>query len=423
MQSVETLAAEYDMLPLGEVILCAVSGGADSMCLLHYLKEGGHAVHAAHYNHHLRPGGADADAAFVAARCRDWDIPFHLGEGDVAGAGGNVEEAARQMRYAFLEETAQKIGATRIATAHNADDNLETILLHLTRGCGLEGLTGIPPRRGNIVRPLLTTGRGEIEDYLARHQIDHVEDATNADPAYARNRIRHQVAPVLRSLNPKLTKTVSDMSRRLRADNDFLNAQAAAAVAAGRWAEDDLVVDTGLLASLPTAVAIRAVKGLIERMGDGRRALSAHLDSVVALARGDDPSAVVFLPDGLLVQRVYGDLLFTTQTDPETFSPVPLVPGENAIPNTGWTVTVRETWPGLAARPRQTGDSLRLPNRDTKTIKKLFIDEKIPRRDRDLIPVVADGDGVVAVAGFGPNTDHPRYKPNCFTFKREDEEQ
>ena len=418
LDAVKALTTEYDMIPSGGVVLCAVSGGADSMCLLHLLSAmgavGGFTLAAAHYNHHLRGGESDRDEQFVADWCAAHAIPCHLGSGDVAGEakrlGQGLEETARQMRYAFLRETAERVGASRIATAHNADDNAETLLLHLVRGTGLQGLTGIAPRRGNLVRPLLTTPRSEIEAYVAENAVPFVEDSTKSDTAYTRNKLRHTVMPLLRELNPRLTESMSDTIRYLRSDNDFLNAQAAMVCQNARWAEDNVVIEARFIADAPGAVAPRAARRLLEMMGDGDTDCSAaHLNAIVDLTRGDDPSAVCFLPGGLLVQRVYKDLLFTTEADPVPFEPVELHPGENPIPGTGWTVSVSPTCPRLTARPRKVGDEIALPGRGTKTIKKLFIDEKIPRRIREQIPVVADENGVLAVAGFGMNAAHPEY--------------
>ena len=310
IEAVRALTAEYDMLPRGGAVLCAVSGGADSMCLLHLLsslaKEGGFRVSAAHYNHSLRGAESDRDAAFVAEWCALRGIPCIVGAGDVGREaelrGLGVEETARQMRYEFLRTVADTTGCDRIATAHSADDNLETLLLHLVRGAGLHGLAGIPPRRGDIVRPLLTTARADIMAYLEEHHVPHVEDSTNTDEAYARNRIRRQVVPVLRQLNPRLTESAAETMGYLRADDDFLNAQAAAACRNARWAEDDLVIEARYIAQLPAAIAPRAVRRLLEMMGDGGavNCSAAHLKAVVGLARGDDPSAVVHLPGGRL---------------------------------------------------------------------------------------------------------------------------
>ena len=431
LEQVKALTTEYDMFPRGGKVLCAVSGGADSMCLLHLAwsmaEAGGFQVAAAHYHHGMRGAAADADAAFVETFCKERNIPCVVERGDVYGQaqrlGLGVEETGRRLRYEFLRRTAEELGCQRIATAHNADDNLETLLLHLVRGAGLHGLAGIPPRRGEIVRPLLTTSRADIEAYLAEHGLTHVEDCTNADESYARNRIRRQVVPVLRQLNPRLTESAAETMGYLRSDNDYLNAQAAAACAHARWAEDDLVIEARYIAQLPAAIAPRAARRMLEMMGDGNTDCSAaHLKAIVDLAAGEDPSAVAFLPHGRLVQRVYKDLLFTTQSEPlPPFSPTPLnLDGETAPEGTPWrcrcwaTTCPAEGEPGvlylareavegeLVLRPRQTGDEIALPRRGgTKTVKKLFIDEKVPRRDRERVPVLADGAGVLAVAGFG----------------------
>ena len=433
LETVKALTSEYDMLPQGERVLCALSGGADSMCLLHLLtqlgREEGFHVYAAHYNHHLRGEESERDAAFVAQWCEQHHIPCTIGEGDVAGQaaqlGQGIEETARHMRYAFLEDTARRLGCSRIATAHNADDNLETLLLHLTRGAGLHGLAGIPPRRGAIVRPLLTTSREEIGAYLERHGIAHVEDSTNTDEGYARNKLRSQVVPVLRQLNPRVIERSAETMAYLRADNDFLNAQAAMACSHARWAEDDLVIEARYIADLPAAIAPRAVRRLMELTGDGNTDCSAaHLNAIADLARGDDPSAVVFLPNGRLAQRVYQELLITTQQAPAALETTPLVlEGDTAPAGTEWRCSCRtvicplpeerregacylnpEQTEGVPVlRQRQTGDELALPGRDTKTLKKLMIEHKIPRRDRERIPVLADEGGVLAVAGFGPH--------------------
>ena len=435
LEHVKRLAAEYDMLPRDSLVLCAVSGGADSMCLLHLLmslsREVGFQVAAAHFDHRIRGDESARDAAFVAEWCALHGVRCVMGEGDVLLEadlqGQGVEETARQLRYAFLRRAAESLGAVRIATAHNADDNVETLLLHLVRGTGLQGLTGIPPRRGEVVRPLLTTSRAEIMDYLEAFHVPHRTDSSNSDEAYTRNRLRRQVIPVLRELNPKLSTGVAETIASLRADNDYLNAQAARACMAARWAEDDLVIEASVIASLPPAVAPRAARRLLEMLGDGEtvNCSAAHLRSLVELCRGDDPSAVVSLPGGRLAQRVYRDLLLTTQRAPlPPLIPVPLaLDGETEVEDTGWRIRcspcrcpadierapgsfylAREKLQGgLVVRAREIGDEVALPKRGTKTVKKLFIDEKVPRRERERIPVLADRGGVVAVAGFGPD--------------------
>ena len=183
------LAEEYAMFPAGGTVLCCVSGGVDSMSLLHFLAGQsarlGFQLHACHFDHGIRPE-SDADAEFVRAQCEARNIPLHAVKVDVpyyAKAHGlGLEEAGRKLRYDWFHKVADRFDDCVIATAHHADDNAETLLLHLVRGSGLGGLGGIPPRRGRLVRPFLNVPRALIESYAAEEGIPFVEDATNADP-------------------------------------------------------------------------------------------------------------------------------------------------------------------------------------------------------------------------------------------------
>lgn len=432
MDKLFALSKEYDMLPAGSLILCAVSGGADSMCLLHRLHcmapEWGFSLACAHFNHNLRGNEALRDEEFVRSWCREHSIPFFCGSADVAAqaaqTGRGIEETARILRYDFLNQTAEQCGAIRIATAHTASDNAETVLLHLVRGSGLPGLTGIPPRRGNVVRPLLTTTRAEVEEYCAVNGLHWVEDSTNADETYTRNFLRHQVMPLLEQMNPRVVETLSATADRLRTDNECLADLAEEAVAQARVTAEGIVISVQILNDLPRAVASRAVRRLLERAGGGKNCTSAHISAVLNLCRSADPSGKVDLPD-LKAQRIYGELLFLSGDEEIGLPGTTLVcEGERvSYGMTGWSVTCRravcpeksfknpDTFfisgdkisGTLVLRPRRTGDSIKLPGRGTKTLKKLLIDKKLPLACRDLLPVLADDDGVVALASFGPD--------------------
>lgn len=433
MDRVAELCRQYDMLPAGALVLCAVSGGADSMCLLHLLcamaPEQGFSVACAHFDHRLRGEESLRDMEFVREWCRKQGVPFVSGDADVAAEaarqGRGIEEMARTLRYEFLRRTAREQGAARIATAHTANDNAETMLLHLVRGAGLSGLTGIPPRRGDIVRPLLTTTRTEVEEYCARHGVEYVQDSTNADERYTRNFLRHRIMPLLEQMNPRAVENLSAAAGRLRDDNELLEALAQDALSAAGETPEGVSVPVQTLNALPRPVAVRAARRLMERAGGGKNCTQAHLDAVLRLAQGDDPSARIDLP-GLTVRRVYGQLVFhggmLRNAAPAT---VPLKKGKWVrYGDTGWAVFCREAVcpeesPGdpdtfflsqdklcgtLVLRPRRAGERVRLPGRGTKTLKKLMIDEKIPCEQRERVPVLADDAGVAAVAGFGPDT-------------------
>lgn len=430
LQRVRDLTEEYGMLPPGCRVLCAVSGGADSVCLLHLLhtmaEQAGFSLFAAHFDHRLRGEESTRDAAFVENLCRDWGIPFTLGSGNVADEARRrrkgIEETARSMRYTFLEETARALDCDRVATAHNADDNAETVLLHLVRGAALQGLTGIAPRRGPLIRPLLTVSRREIEGYLAGHGLPHVEDSSNADDTYTRNLLRHQVMPLLEQINPQFTRRLAGTTRALACDQRCLNDLAAQRAGQARQESGALVLDAGLIASAPDAVAPRVVRLLLERMeGGSDGCTAAHLRAVTGLARGSDPSAQVSLPGGRVVRRVYGELWFCPGPSGGSFAPTPLnTDGETWPEGTLYGCRCRRTVcptdppPGVCyfpafqglplLRPRRTGDAIRLPGRESRTLKKLLIDRRIPRLDRERLPVLCDDGGLLALAGFGPDS-------------------
>ncbi len=428
-EAAEKLIRARDMIPAGASVLCAVSGGADSVCLLHVLyglrEKLGFTLAAAHYDHNLRGEESRRDARFVAdftaRRCPG--VPLYSGSGDVRGEAerrrANVEETAREMRYAFLRETARTAGADKIAVAHTAGDNAETVLFHLARGSGLRGLTGIAPVSGEFIRPLLTSSREEVEAYLDAHSLPHVEDSTNRDDAYARNRIRHRVIPVLEELFPGVCGRIAETAARLQADEDFLEAQAA--LVAG-WAvreEDRILIPAALIGEAPGPLAVRAVRQLIgELRGGDRDCAAAHLEAVVRLCAGDGPSASADLPGDLTARREYERLVLTRGGGQERWEEKPLLlPGVTGAgpwriactreryagqPQGPWEFWLdQEKIPALMLRPRAAGDRLRLAGRPEKTLKKWMIEEKIPRAEREGLPVFDCGNSLAAAAGLG----------------------
>ena len=394
---------QHDMVQPGDTIICAVSGGADSVALLfglYLLKEKlGISLEAAHFNHHLRGEESDRDEVFVRDFCERYDIPLHIGSGEVRPGKKGLEAAARDARYAFLRALSGKI-----ATAHTADDNAETVLLHLIRGTGLKGLGGITPVSGGVIRPMLGITRTEVEAFLEEWCLSHIEDSSNGSDQFLRNRIRHHIMPLLVQENPKITEGLSAMALRLRLDEENLS----------RQAQFDTLPAVESLKTMDGAVRSRVLEKFLKESGV-REPEQSHITAAEALVFSDKPSARVSFPGGITVARNYDRLEKITCTEAQ--EPIVLsCPGEGVFG--GYRIictsaeeplqaadafTVKPVG-GMIIRSRQTGDKIRLPG-GTKSLKKLYIDRKIPAHLRSAVPVLADESGILGVCGIGPDVD------------------
>ena len=394
---------EQNMIQPGDTVVCAVSGGADSVALLfacYLLKEKlGITLEVAHFNHHLRGEESDRDEAFVAQLCDRYDIPLHRGRGTVVPGKKGLEAAARDARYAFLRSLPGKI-----ATAHTADDNAETVLMHLIRGTGLKGLGGITPVHGNVIRPMLKVTRADVESFLAEWCLKHIEDSSNETDAFLRNRIRHHVMPLLTAENPKIAENLSQMALRLRLDEEFLSQQ---------------IPSTSLpsvesLKNMPKALRSRALEAFLKESGV-KEPEDAHISMAESLLFSDKPSARASFPGGVIIAREYDALVCLPQTETleETVLPCPgvvFLPGlrvtcepDSERINTPEAFTVCPEGE-MRIRARESGDSIRLSG-GSKSLKKLFIDRKIPAARRHQIPVVCDDAGILGVYTIGANWD------------------
>ena len=415
----------FDLIPPGAGVLCALSGGADSMYLLCRLLEGreryGWTVYAAHFNHGLRPA-AQRDEDFVRDWCKRQGVPLAAGRADVPAfvrrEGLSVEEGARILRYRFLAETAEAEGLALTATGHHAGDNAETVLMNLIRGCGLNGLTGIPERRGDIVRPMLNVTRREILDYLEEHAVPHVEDETNTDPAYTRNKVRLQLLPLLEELNPRAMEHICAAAARLREDEAELSRQAERISGQGLDIPEGIAVNVEPLREAPRPIALRACGQLLDKAGLSGE--SVHREGMLALALGDDPSAQIDVPGGS-VRRQYELLALARQTASDAEPPAPRELAEGESRWGSWIIRcIPAECPGKAyvsprefylrpgrylIRPRREGDMITLGKRPSKTVKKLMIEGRVPACRRELVPVVDGGGRAAALGGFGPDLD------------------
>lgn len=221
---------KHNMINKGDTVICGLSGGADSVCLLLVLcelrKRIDFTVKALHVNHCLRGAESDRDENFCRELCERLDIPFTTVSCNVTEFAEkntlSVEESARKLRYSLFEENS---AGEKIATAHNANDNLETVVLNLARGSALKGLTGIPPVRDNIIRPILTVSRDEIEEYLKEKGQNYVTDSTNLSDDYTRNKIRHKILPVLKEINPSVIETSVNSIDAVQSENSLIEEQ------------------------------------------------------------------------------------------------------------------------------------------------------------------------------------------------------
>lgn len=392
--------ARYQMLEPGDTVICAVSGGADSMALLfamYLLREKLKIqVKAAHFNHKLRGEESDGDEVFVREFCARYDIELFADSGTVVAGKKGLEAAARDARYDFLRNLPGKI-----ATAHTANDNAETVLLHLVRGTGLKGLGAIAPVRDGIIRPMLTVTRQQVLEFLEEYHIPHREDGSNHTDQFLRNRLRHHVMPLLEQENPRLAENLSAMALRLRQDEDALSEAAGQAE-----------MNIKKLKTLQPAVRSRALERFLKASGV-KEPEAEHIALVERLVFSEKPSARANLPGGITVQRCYGQLLAEPMEEP--LKAVSLsCPGEVTIPQLGLravckpageiintdTVFTVLAQGGVTIRCRQPGDTICLSG-GTKSLKKLFIDRKIPAARRNRIPVIVDEQGVIAVYGIG----------------------
>lgn len=404
---------EQQLVATGDRVIAALSGGADSVAMtfaLYLLKDKLRLqLEAAHYNHHLRAEESDSDEAFVRDFCHRYDIPLHLGGGVVTPGKKGLEAAAREARYAFFRTLPGVV-----ATAHTADDNAETVLLHLLRGTGLRGLGGIAPKSPGLIRPMLGVTRADVEAFLQEYCLPHREDSSNQTDAFLRNRLRHQVLPILREENPQFVQNTSRMALLLRREERCLSTLVPRELP-----------DIPTLRALDPALRLRCLECFLKESGVPEPELS-HLLLAEQLVFSQKPSAAAAFPGGVTIARNYQQLqVLPCREDPV---PQPLVDGvvfgdyrirveAEPAPGGPWAFAVAPE--GAAyVRSRCSGDRITRSG-GTKTLKKLFIDCKIPAAQRSRIPVIVDDRGVLGVCGIGENLARLPHRGSTVTVRFE----
>ena len=380
------LIRRYGLITRKELVLVAVSGGADSVCLLDVLakwrKELGIKLHVAHLNHQLRGDESEADAEYVSNLAGSLGIPVTIDSQDVAAYRTerkcSFEEAAREVRYAFLAGVARRVGAKRIAIGHTRDDQVETILMHILRGTGTAGLCGLaicsplaydsqgipsrtsprssrasssplPAKRSNllVIRPLLDITREETASYCQRHQLEPRTDSSNLSPSFFRNRLRLHLLPVLRQYNPGIDQALLRLADIAKEDDAFIEQQASRLWDKVARQENDIIcLNKRQVASLPVALQRHLLRAAVNRLvGDVRDTEATHIEAARGLL-GKATSKRISLPHGFICHGGYDELVIASpaklsQLPPCPFPPLPdefplKVPGQTVIP--GWKV-------------------------------------------------------------------------------------
>ena len=412
----------HQLMEPGGSIVAAVSGGQDSCVMLHILhmlsSKLGFSLTVAHFDHQLRPESA-AEQQFVEKLAATYGLPFYSGRADVRtlAKGKNLEDTARRVRYDFLRKTMLEIGATKIATAHHAQDQAETVLLHLLRGSGLEGLAAMAPREGDIIRPLLSALPEQIKAYRLAYGLSFCTDASNDDPRYLRNFIRLNLLPQLLQLNPRLLQTLCATADICYEDNYLLTAWAKVALDE-LWLKDDGAIAPGLFA-LPPALQRRIVRLAFMQIS-GEELSFAQTEATRALKEEQSVS----LSGGWLIYR-RGALFISREKSalPEHRQSVPLKIEATwqTLADWGWEylgaqvldapsfaakdeycISLPDTLlPNLYFRTRRAGDAVpSLGKSERRKVKDIFIDAKIPPYLRAGWPLLIVGEEIIWLPGL-----------------------
>jgi tRNA(Ile)-lysidine synthase len=429
-----------DLISPGDKILVGVSGGADSIALLHVLhyfsKIQKYSLIVVHINHMARGKDSDADANFVESIAEKLKLPFYLKKIDVGierlQLKTSFQDAARIIRYQFFEEILHTTGGNKVALGHSADDQAETILMNVIRGTGLKGLTGIPQVRGHIIRPFLETHRKDLEIYLEENDISFRDDSSNSEKKYLRNRIRHELIPHLETYNPGIKKCLEEMSGIAR-EEDSLLSQMVMDIFKQKshfleGSKKDIIWGIDDFQSYPIALRKRLVRETFCRITGDMQAITAnHVQQIISLFNSPKPGKSLNIPRGVTVTCRYAAILFSkviggiseneTRVTPISVPGITELQGGNIRIQTQIFSVKRdfssldsgrqafldlgETGLVVKARFFRAGDRFcPLGMTGNKKLKSFFIDRKVPRSMRSQIPILTNAnDDIIWVYG------------------------
>jgi len=429
---------KYSMLGPGDRVVIAVSGGPDSVCLLSVLhslaKDLDLTLHVAHLDHMFRGKESADEALFVEGLAKKFNIAATIEKIDVPAfcreRGLFAQAGAREVRYGFFASVAETVGAARIATGHTASDQAETFLMRLVRGAGVSGLSAIPPKRGNIIRPLIEATREDVLGYLRSAGLEFATDPSNAKPVYTRNRIRSDVLPVLREFNPRIVETLAAEASLLRDEDEAIEAYLAQMMKGMFDQEEGLIaIKRAEFNALPPAFRRRMFRLAAGLIGADSPVLSrVQVDEALGFIAGSQTGRAMRLPQGLRVEREYERFNLSKALEAEHFSHALEVPGTTSVPELGLHIEVILSDGGSAREPEDRNyrwqalfdydkikPLLTLTLRDrrpgdrfcpagmggrSKKLQDYLVDEKVPRRKRDAVPLLCSGDDILWVVGF-----------------------
>ncbi len=421
----------------GETVVVGLSGGADSVALLHVLKalDIGQNLNAVYIDHGLRPAETPAEIAFCAGLCKSLDVPFMSKEIPPSPKiMSNAQDTLRDLRYEKDENIAYEQKAGRIALGHNKDDQAETVVLNFIRGSALTGLGGIPPCRGKIIRPLIEATRLEIEQYLESIGVNFITDPSNLKQTYTRNKVRLSLLPTLKAYNPNIVDTLCANAGILRDENTYMERQAIKKTMTliSRKAESKVELFLSPLQTLDKAIVRRVIRAAVSSVESLKGIGAAHIDDIITLVNNASSGASIRLPKGIRVIKGYSILTITTQQPVQINTYELDVPGEVVIKEAGLVIkaslvdTAQDTGNRqniyldggmlnlpLTVRARQNGDFFYpLGFGRRKKVQDFFVDEKVPKDGRNGVPLVFSGSGLVWIAGMRGDE---RFKPKADT--------
>ena len=430
----------YSMLSGEERVLTALSGGPDSVCLLYVLKnlqdEFSLDLNAVYVDHCLRIEETPLEIEFCRKLCEKLDIPFITKSIDVKSyakeKGINKQAAARELRYQIFEETANEIKAHKIAIGHTADDQAETLLMRLFRGSGPTGLSGIPPVRGKFIRPLIDIERQEIERHLQEAQIDFIVDSSNLRKDYLRNKIRLSLIPMLREINPNIIETLSRTAIIFREEDRHFEIAVTKALMRliSRKSDSRIELFLSPLEAMEKVILRRALRRAIDETKGLHGINFIHIEDIINLIKYGKAGDRLYLPDGIRAIKEYSTLVLTSEP-PVTLDTYTLeVPGELVLREAGVFMKASLVEPSdsgeqgravkahadfktlglfdaerlvfpLIVRSRKRGDFFHpLGFGKKKKLQDFFVDEKVPRDERDRIPLIISGEDIVWIVGY-----------------------